>query len=416
MRAMDDTLGWASRDYGGLITRVPAAVHAPRSIDELASTIRALREARVPWVVRGAGHSAGGQPLIHGGAVISMDGLAAVTADTGDAVTAQAGMRWLALAQHLADSGRRPAVLTDQLGTTLGGTLAVGGVGDTSHHAGLQIDSVRALTLVAPDGEAHALGPDDPRFRHALAGHGQLGAIAEVTLAVAARPRQLAVRAYRFPSVAAYLDAVAGAAGGFAYIRGRMYWRRHQTDQPVKAVIGAFADDLAAAPPAELPGASAASPPELVDPVAHAARDREPAAPPFAPACELVLPLAGAAAAWATLDATLRASGLPAHLADGASVAVVAPGALPLSPIPAGGGVVFALRPRFTDEVTARRAAVWLRRFAQRALDAGARLYPIGEEPDDARWAAAQYAAAWPAWSALKQACDPDRLCHPWHL
>lgn len=414
----DDACARAARDYGGLIHRPPREVHAPLTLDALVVCVRALRAAGTPWVVRGAGHSSGGQPLIHGGAVIDLTGLAAIVRDDGDAITVQAGMTWLALVRHLARDGRRPPVVTDQLRTTIGGTLAVGGVGDTSHVDGLQIDHVLALTLVTPDGEVHRVRAGDELHRFALAGHGQLGVIAEATLATVRRTSTIAARALAYPSVAtglAALEALAaqGVTGPWPFARARLRWK---AETRITAVIGGFAADLDAAPPADLGGAIKASAPEAV---ALIAGDR--AADTwqgFAPCAEIVLPRREAAAIWAPLDALVRASGLPAHLPDGASIALVAPGALPLAPsaVSAAGGVVIALRPRIADERVARRVAAWLRGFAARALAGGAWLYPIGEEPDDARWARAQYAAAWPAWLALKDRLDPDRRCHPWRL
>ncbi len=391
----------AARDYGGLITRIPSRVLAPRTVDELAAQVRALRAERVPWVVRGAGHSSGGQALIHGGAVIEMRNLTAILADTGAAITVQAGIHWLALVEHLARDGRRPVVLTDQLRTSVGGTLSVGGVGDTSHLEGLQIDHALALVLVTPDGEIHRVRPGDALFDLALAGQGQLGAIAEVTLATCQAPMAIAVRGFAFPSLAVYL----AAPPSWRYVRAKMSASR------ITALVGAFSTSIDDAPPAALAGATAASEPEVADLLAHAiAHPVEPGW--FAPCAELVLPLPRALDIWAEL----APAAIP-HLGDGASVALVAPGRrLPLSPIPAEGGVVIALRPRLRDEVGARRVAAALRDLCARALAAGARLYPIGEEPDDVRWARQQYAAAWPAWTALKDAVDSDRLCHPWRL
>ena len=412
----------AARDYGGLITRVPRAVYAPRTIDELAACVRRLREQRVPWVARGAGHSSGGQSLIRDGAVVEMTNLAAVVADDGPTVTVQAGIRWHQLITHLARTGRRPTVVTGELETTVGGTLSVGGVGETSHFEGLQIDSVRALTIVTPDGEVHRVRAEHELGRFVLAGHGQLGVIAEATLVTRPRASTISVRALALSSLAEYLALIDGLtsrgdAGPYPFVRGRLRWRDALREPHVKAIVGAFSADLEAAPPADLGGAVKASEPEVIDLLAPPEHDREP--PRFAPCAELVLPRADALAIWSWLGEDIRASGLSTFLPDGASVVAVAPGrGLPLSPVGtnAAGGVVVALRPKLTDEVTARRVAASLRELCARALAAGARLYPIGEEPDDAGWARRHYADAWPAWSALKDRLDPDRLCHPWRL
>lgn len=407
-------LGDPSRDYGGLITRVPARVLRPRTVDELADQVRGLRTDGAPWVARGAGHSAGGQALITGGVVIELTQLARIVSDDGDRVTVEAGLTWFRLVEYLARDQRRPPVLTDQLGATVGGTLSVGGVGDTSHQLGLQIDHVHALDLVTPAGDLETLRPSDPRFRFVLAGHGQLGVIARVTLAVRAWPATIAVRVFEYPSLPAYLAAV--ARGGYAFVRGRMFYRRGESHL-VRAVIGAPSLHLDAAPPATHGDAVTATEPELVDLVEHARR-QAPLAAELAPATEVALPLSRALALWEPLDEVIQRADLPVALRDGVSVSVVAPGGLPLSPCAFGAeaALVIALRPRFTDEVVARRVAGWLRSFAASALSSGARLYPIGEEPDDVRWASLQYAAVWAEWTEWKTRLDPHRRCHPWRL
>ena len=267
------------RDHGGLIVREPSAVYAPSSVDELAACVRTLRADRTPWVTRGAGHSSGGQSLIHGGAVVEMANLAAIVADDGPTVTVQAGIHWRDVMAQLAPTGRRPTVVTGELTTTVGGTLSVGGVGETSHFEGLQIDGVRGLTIVTPDGEVHRVGIEHELARFVLAGHGQLGVIAEATLATRPRVSTIAARALAFESLADYLALVDGLlaigdGGPYPFVRGRLLWRDGVRHTVVKATVGAFSAELAAAPPATFGGALKASEPLLVDLLAP--KDRAP--------------------------------------------------------------------------------------------------------------------------------------------
>ncbi len=202
-----------------------------------------------------------------------------------------------------------------------------------------------------------------------------------------------------------------GDAGKYPFVRGRLLWRDGVPHTRVKATVGAFSADLAAAPPGDPGGAVKTSDPLIFDRMATMNQE----APAFAPCAVLVLPRAHAVAIWLQLTDDVRSSGLAAHLPDGASVVVVARGTLPLSPI-GDGAVMIALRPKIADEVTARRVTAALRRLGARALSLGARLYLIGDDPDDVRWTRHQYADAWPAWSALKDRLDPDQLGHPWRL
>lgn len=92
-------------------------------------------------------------------------------------------MRWReaeALAQR---AGRSIPVLTDHLGTTVGGTLSVGGgIGCRSVVGGRQIDHISALRLITPTGDARWVTPesDQELFSLVLGAQGTLGIIDRV--------------------------------------------------------------------------------------------------------------------------------------------------------------------------------------------------------------------------------------------
>jgi FAD/FMN-containing dehydrogenase len=127
-------------DFSRCITRTPGCVLHPTDRVQLAACLRRLDGDAIPFTIRAAAHSAGGQVLIDGGAVIDMRALCRVIADdpTAQTITVEAGSWWLDVVDRLATSGRRPIVLTDNARSSIGGTLAVGGFGDASHRAGLQ--------------------------------------------------------------------------------------------------------------------------------------------------------------------------------------------------------------------------------------------------------------------------------------
>jgi FAD/FMN-containing dehydrogenase len=60
--------------------------------------------------------------------------------------------RWHEVEAAANARGRTIPVLTDNLDTTVGGTLSVGGIGTRSVSYGRQVDWVDALTLIRPDG------------------------------------------------------------------------------------------------------------------------------------------------------------------------------------------------------------------------------------------------------------------------
>ena len=63
-----------------------------------------------------------------------------------------AGATWRAVLGATLARGLTPPVLTNYLGLSVGGTLAVGGIGGTSSRYGMQTDNVLALDVVTGDG------------------------------------------------------------------------------------------------------------------------------------------------------------------------------------------------------------------------------------------------------------------------
>src|SRR5262249_55024972 len=147
-------------------------VVAPNNLKQLISAVRFFREQRIPYKTRGAGHSSGGQVLTDRGAILDLSLLTGIVKDDPDAeqITVETGTWWLEIAQKLHPENRRPIVLTDNFRTSVGGTLAVGGFGDTTHLYGLQIHSATSLSVVTADGEIHETHPGDESFQFVLAG------------------------------------------------------------------------------------------------------------------------------------------------------------------------------------------------------------------------------------------------------
>src|SRR5690606_29357501 len=128
---------------------------------------------------------------------------------------------------------------------SVAGTLSTGGFGDTSHLAGLVIRSIDALTLVAPDGTQQELHRGDELFHYVLAGRGQLGAIADVTIRTVRKPLRLAVRHVRWGSLHDFVrdSAMVARHRLYEYVRARLFWAR---DEYVEAAVGNFVEALPA--------------------------------------------------------------------------------------------------------------------------------------------------------------------------
>lgn len=173
------------RDFGRAIEREPGVVVQATCERDVVETLAVCRERRLPLVVRGAGHSCGGQALLEGGVVLWNCADHADEADAqldGDVVDVSGRTTWNALEAFLGARGRSAMVLPDHLDLTVGGTLSVGGYGVRSVMWGSQADRVHSLRVITPDGRARWLPADDRLARQVLAGVGRLGVIERVRL------------------------------------------------------------------------------------------------------------------------------------------------------------------------------------------------------------------------------------------
>lgn len=197
-RTDPEALVAASDDFGHLVHRPPLGVLRPSSIDDVVAACRYAASAGVPIVARGAGHSTSGASQTADGMTIDMSGLDRVDAPADGTVSVEAGARWSAVLDATLPDGLMPPTLTDYLETTVGGTLAVGGIGGGAHLHGPQVDNVVELEAVTSDGERLICSPDQRRdvFDQALAGGGHV-IIVRASLALVPAPPT--VRLYRLP-------------------------------------------------------------------------------------------------------------------------------------------------------------------------------------------------------------------------
>ena len=398
-------------DHGRVVRRTPLGVLRPRDTGQLVACVGFLGEAKLRYTTRGAAHSAGGQTLVQDGVVLDLRHLDRILDDdpSNETLTIEGGAWWLALVRHLGAQGRRPRALTGNLRSSVAGTLAVGGFGDSSHLSGLQITHVLGMTLVTPDGARHRLGPDDELFRYSLAGRGQLGIIAEVTLRTVRRPLTIACRRLRWDSLGAFVrdSALIGACGTWDFLRARL---RLPGGEVVAHAGRGLVDGRIDEPGRDLLAPSESGELERLDLLEALGGDldhRQSACP----ALELVLPLPDGLAAWPELAAMITSAGIPALQPLGHSVMVVpAAPRFPLAPTPpAGRGLLVALRPELPiAEAPALLPA--LRAIGRRALELGARLYLMSIDLEDPRFAERQFGAALPRLRALRAERDPHGL------
>ena len=405
-------------DFGRVVVREPRFVLAPRDAGQLVDCVTMLRDRAIPYHVRGAGHSSGGQSLSAGGAVIHTARLSRILEDRPGAeqLVVEGGAWWLPVIEHLHAQGRRPVVLTGNPRVSIAGSLAVGGFGDASHVHGLVIRSVDALTLIAPDGTEHALRRGDELMAYALAGRGQLGVVRDVTLRTVRRPSRLAVRHVRWGSLRDFVRDSAAIAKHrlYEYVRARLRWDRGEA---VDAALGNFVD----APPDADHAIAAIRP---VQATAVQLRDwfddlrRDPKRDEWrspTPAMEIALPLPEALDVWPRIRGQVIAGGLAPYLGRGTSVMVVPPEPeLPLAPVTRRAAtLLIVLRP----EAPADRAPALLpalRTIGEIALACGGRIHLMSIELETPRFLERQFGEATAArLRALKARLDPSGLCNP---
>lgn len=184
-----------SRDWGGILHRVPRGIVYPESPQELADFLRRASHHHIPVAVRGLGRSAAGQSLISDGLLISTERLNHIDLNTlgPDRITVQGGASWEQLLQHLLPQGLLPPVVTGFPSATVGGTLSSGGFSKGSIQKGFQIDHVINLLVATGDGRLVECSPTQARWLYdaVLGGMGHFGVIAMATLALERAPRGL---------------------------------------------------------------------------------------------------------------------------------------------------------------------------------------------------------------------------------
>ncbi|GAA3744244.1 FAD-binding protein [Salinactinospora qingdaonensis] len=221
----DATLAWAARDWGSIVQQRPRVVVRPASVADVVAVVGFAAEHGVSLAARGAGHSPFGQGQSDG-LVLDMTSMAAVHRVDRDGVVVEAGARWSDVLAATVQAGLTPPTLTDYMHVTVGGTLAVGGIGGATHHYGTQVDTVRELDVVTGTGELHTCSPTHNRdlFDAVRGGLGQCGIVVRATITlVEAPPRTRRWQLY-YDDFDRYLreQRAVVAEGRFDYVEGQI--------------------------------------------------------------------------------------------------------------------------------------------------------------------------------------------------
>ena len=222
----ESSLQWAAEDFGHVVHRRPRVVLRPGGVADVAAIVVFAGETGLGVAARGAGHSTYGQAQTAGGVVIDMAGLDRVSDVRADRVTAQAGALWGEVLDATLARGCTPAVLTDYLDISVGGTLTVGGVGGTSYCYGFQVDSVEELGVVTGTGQLVTCSPERNRrlFDAVRAGLGQCGIIISATVRVIPAPARARRYRLRYRDLGTFLadQRLLVMQGRFDFLQGQI--------------------------------------------------------------------------------------------------------------------------------------------------------------------------------------------------
>ncbi|MBR0870425.1 FAD-binding protein [Bradyrhizobium tropiciagri] len=194
----------ASRDFGNIVQKQPRAVVKPASAADISAVLRAAGKSEQKVAARGQGHSTYGRALAEDGVVIEMNSLDTIHEIGADRIVVDAGATWARVLDATLAKGLTPPVLTNYLGLSVGGTIAVGGIGGSTSRHGMQTDNVLALDVVTGSGEqltcSRQSNPD--LFDAVRAGLSQCGLITRATLKLVSAPKR--VRRYQvfYPDLA----------------------------------------------------------------------------------------------------------------------------------------------------------------------------------------------------------------------
>lgn len=173
-------------NYGRVFQWTPRFVVYPRSARDIVTLVAFAREQRLHLANRGSAHSQSQLAISDGGILLEMKSMNRIGEVDLEKMTVdvEPGVVWRDLTHHLKRWNLVPRVLTNNLGVTIGGTLAMAGIGVASFLYGSQGDNVVELDVVTGEGNLVTCSPEkDPElFWAAIAGLGQFCVITRARL------------------------------------------------------------------------------------------------------------------------------------------------------------------------------------------------------------------------------------------
>ncbi|KAF5822312.1 putative cytokinin dehydrogenase [Helianthus annuus] len=186
---------FAAKDYGNQYQFLPLAVLHPKSVSDIAKTVRHVWElgpsSELTVAARGHGHSIQGQAQAHHGVVINMESLKSpkMHFHLGDGlpfVDVSGGELWINILHESLKYGLTPKSWTDYLHLSVGGTLSNAGISGQAFRHGPQISNVHQLEVVTGKGEVVTCSEQQNAdlFSGVLGGLGQYGIITRAKISL----------------------------------------------------------------------------------------------------------------------------------------------------------------------------------------------------------------------------------------
>ncbi|MCE9580987.1 MAG: FAD-binding oxidoreductase [Planctomycetes bacterium] len=175
-------------DAGGLSFGAPHGVVIARSALQVATVLRAAQRFRVPVTTRGGGLTTEGESVAFGGLQLDMTGMSKVRWVDRDRMLArvEAGIFWHSMAEVLRRQGLDYISAPLNFTSSVGGTLAVGGIDVNACKWGASADQCVAMEVVTPTGQVVECSEtaNTELFDRVLLGYGQFGVVTEATMRI----------------------------------------------------------------------------------------------------------------------------------------------------------------------------------------------------------------------------------------
>lgn len=195
-------------DRGNIFHRIPAAVFRPGSVLDIVKMVQYANQHSLKIAIKGNGHSRYGQTQAEAGIVLDSKALNNIHIQSKESVDAQPGVFWSEVASTTLAEGLTPRVFPATcLTITVGGTLSAGGLGNTSHIYGAQVDNVTELDVVTGNGRLVTCSPnhESELFNMVLAGLGQCGIIVRARIRLMPAPSHVLLHELTYTDLDKYI-------------------------------------------------------------------------------------------------------------------------------------------------------------------------------------------------------------------